>query len=388
MRYLPYLSDEVVIVRPWKVDDARAVVAGYREPEISYWSGMPSPFTFGYALAWIGDAEAAWADGNDAHLAIVDAASGRVVGAIGLLGVDPLESLGRFRYWVRTARRGHGFARHALALVAAWARDDLGLERLEVATAVADAGAQQVARAVGFRPEAIYRSYRQLGEHRTDYYIYALPMPSWHVGPDFVDGIEQAEVAAEHERPASHDVVLPPAPPILAGSGLRLRPYRDDDLAALVASIDEETARWLNHIPWPYSEDEGRWFLNFVTTSWLAHQAQFAIADAASDALLGGVNVDIDLVNAIGEVGYRVNPSARGKHVATRAVELVAAWAFDELGLARLDLGIDTRNSASLQVAAGSGFRREGTLHGLVRRGDERSDDAVLSLLPSDRRPA
>ena len=61
---------------------------------------------------------------------------------------------------------------------------------------------------------------------------------------------------------------------------------------------------------------------------------------------------------------------------------------FGTLGLARLDLGADARNLASLRVAARAGFLREGTLHGLVRRGAQRSDDAVCSLLPSDPRPA
>ena len=82
-----------------------------------------------------------------------------------------------------------------------------------------------------------------------------------------------------------------------------------------------------------------------------------------------------------------MNPDARGGQVATRAVALAVDWALGDLGLARLDLGADTRNAASLRVAAKSGFLREGTLHGLVRRGAERSDDAICSLLPSDPRP-
>ena len=137
----------------------------------------------------------------------------------------------------------------------------------------------------------------------------------------------------------------------------------------------------------PTRHEAGRGFLAFAAGSWLANQAHFAIADAGSDALLGGLNVDIDLPHAIGEVGYRVNPGARGRQVATRAVELAVDWAFGALGLARLDLGADTRNLASLRVAARGGFLREGTLHGLVRRGAERSDDAICSLLPSDPRP-
>ncbi len=386
-RRLPHLADGVIVVRPWTMDDALALMSACREPEISYWCSMPSPYTFGHAVAWIGGSRAAWSDGREAHLAVDDAATGEVVGAIDLLGVEPSESSGRFRYWVRAARRRRGAARRSLSLLASWARDDLGLERLEVIAAAGNLGAQRVAQAAGFRPEAVYRSYRQLGQHRTDSIVYALPMPSWNVGPDWVEGIEQAEVEPVTERPPTCEVVLPAEPPILAGLGLRLRPYRADDLEALVDAIDEETVRWLAHVPWPYTEEAGRAFLAFAAGSWLANRAHFAIADAVSDALLGGLNVDIDPPHAVGELGYRVNPDARGRGVAARAVKLTVEWVFDELGLSRLDLGADTRNVASLRVAARSGFRREGTLHGLVRRGGERSDDAVCSLLPSDPRP-
>jgi RimJ/RimL family protein N-acetyltransferase len=386
-RRLPHLADGVIVLRPWDVDDALPLMAACREPDISYWCGLPSPYTFGHAMAWIGEAKAAWAEGRDAHLAVDDAATGEVAGAIDLLGVDPVESYGRFRYWVRGAQRRRGVARRALSLLAGWARDDLGLERLEVIAAVGNAGAQRVAQAGGFRPEAVYRSYRQLGERRTDYLVFALPLPSWNVGPDWVDGIAKAEVEPREERPATGKVVLPGEPPVLEGAGLRLRPYRADDLAPLVAAIDAETVHWLTHVPWPYTDEAGRGFLAFAAGSWLAHQAHFAVADAQSDELLGGLNVDIDLPHAIGEVGYRVNPGARGRQVATRAVGLAVEWAFAELGLARLDLGADTRNVASLRVAEKSGFRREGTLHGLVRRGAERSDDAICSLLPDDPLP-
>ncbi len=386
-RRLPHLADGVVVLRPWKVDDAPALMAACREPDIAYWTGLPSPYTFGHAMAWIGDSQAAWSDGRDAHLAVDEAVTGRVVGAVSLRGVDPVESLGRLSYWVSAAHRRRGFARRALSLLAAWARDDLGLERLEVAAAVGNPGGQRVARSAGFRPEALYRSYRQVGDCRTDYVLSALPLPSWGVGPDWVDGIEQAEVEREEERPPAEALALPAEPPVLEGAGLRLRPYRAEDLEPLVASIDEETVRWLTHVPWPYDEAAGRWFLEFAAGSWLAHQACFAVVDAATDAILGGLNVDIDAPHAIGEIGYRVSPGARGRGVATAALGMAVAWAISDLGLARLDLGADTRNTASLRVAAKNGFRREGTLHRLVRRGDERSDDAIFSLLPSDPRP-
>ena len=385
-RRLPHLGDEAVYLRPWTFDDAAALTAACREPDINFWCGLPSPYRFGHALAWIDSAEVEWSDGHDLHLAIDEAVTGELVGAISLLGVDPVESHGRFSFWVRGSQRRHGFARRALSALAAWARADLGLECLDVGAAVGNVGAQRVAQAAGFRPEAVYRSYRQIGERRTDYFLYSLPMPSWGVGPGWVDGIRQAEVEPQAERAATAEVVLPAELPVLEGAGLRLRPYRGEDMPTLVGAIDEETVRWLTHVPWPYTAEDGRWFLEFAAGAWLARQAHFAIADVATDVLVGGLNVDIDLPHAIGEIGYRVNPAARGGNVATRAVGLAADWAFGELRLSRLDLGADTRNVASLRVAAKSGFRREGTLHGLVRRGTERSDDAVCSLLPTDPR--
>lgn len=386
-RRLPHLADGEIVLRPWSLDDTAALIAACREPDISFWCALPSPYGFGHAMSWIGEAAAAWSEGRDAHLAIDDAATGQVVGAIDLLGVDPVEAYGRFRFWVRAAARRRGVAGRALALLSTWARDDLGLERLEVIAPVGNAAAQGVARAAGFRPEAVYRSYRQLGAHRTDSLVHALPMASWKVGPGWVDGIAEAEVEPVAERPPTPELRLPDQPPLLEGDGLRLRPYREADLAPLVAAIDEETVRWLTHVPWPYTEEAGRGFLAFAAGSWLGCQAHFAIADEASDTLLGGLNVDIDVPHAVGEVGYRVNPEARGRGVATRAVGLAVEWALETIGLARLDLGADTRNLASLRVASRSGFLREGTLHGLVRRGAERSDDAICSLLPNDPRP-
>jgi len=61
------------------------------------------------------------------------------------------------------------------------------------------------------------------------------------------------------------------------------------------------------------------------------------------------------------EVTYWTAAAARGTGVAPAAVGAVAGWAFDVLGLHRLELQHSTGNPASCRVAEKAGFVLEGT---------------------------
>ena len=56
---------------------------------------------------------------------------------------------------------------------------------------------------------------------------------------------------------------------------------------------------------------------------------------------------------------YWLAPGARGRGVATHAVELVAGWAFGALGLERLRITCDPSNHGSRHVAERAGFTFE-----------------------------
>jgi RimJ/RimL family protein N-acetyltransferase len=59
-------------------------------------------------------------------------------------------------------------------------------------------------------------------------------------------------------------------------------------------------------------------------------------------------------------VGYWLLPEARGRGIARRAVELLADWAFSDLGLDVLRVATEPGNAASRRVAEGTGFRFTG----------------------------
>jgi RimJ/RimL family protein N-acetyltransferase len=142
-------------------------------------------------------------------------------------------------------------------------------------------------------------------------------------------------------------------------------------------------------LPTPYTEADGRAFMAKAAAAWqTSNDAYFCIADAASDRPLGGVGLHgTELWAGVADIGYHVAPWARRRGVATAAARLVAKWALDVLGLARVQILADTRNRASLGVAETLGFTREGVRRADHGRPGDYGDYAVFSLLSGDQRP-
>ena len=163
----------------------------------------------------------------------------------------------------------------------------------------------------------------------------------------------------------------------IEGDGLVLRPFREEDVPAIVAACrDPEIPRW-TRVPSRYSERHAR---ELVAAR---DETSFAVTDAASDDLLGAVGVR-EHGDRVVEIGYWVERGARGRGVASRAVELVSAGAFEVLDAARVQLVAEPENAASLRVAEKAGFTREGVLRSYMEFNGRRRDGVMYSLLPAD----
>lgn len=149
------------------------------------------------------------------------------------------------------------------------------------------------------------------------------------------------------------------------------------------ACQDADIARWLALVPQPYTEDDARTYIDSCLAS--GHDRRpFAITDAATAELVGAIDMRISHLNT-GHVGYWVAPHARGSGVASDALLMLSRWAFESLGLGRVELLTDPENVPSQRVAEKAGFQREGVLRAtLPGRDGDRRDGVMFSLLPSD----
>ena len=174
---------------------------------------------------------------------------------------------------------------------------------------------------------------------------------------------------------------------VLRDGDLLLRPSVPEDAEAIREVYSEPDIRhWMGWDDQPPDDAEARANIERAARAWEERTwAVFRIVDAATGKVVGGVNLRMG-DHRMGEISYFLRASARGRGLATRAVRLVAAWAFDELGLERIELRVHPENEASQRVAERTGFTREGVERASRAWPDgSRFDSVVYSLLPGDR---
>jgi RimJ/RimL family protein N-acetyltransferase len=401
------IGDGRVTLRPWRVEDAPLMTEAADDREIARFCMMPDGYTTALARDFITDAPRAWAEDGWLHLALTEGGRDEPVGALGVLKVDRNVGSAELGYWVMLQHRSRGLARAAVRLATEWSFATLGLRRLAIGTLVANDASRRIARSLGFRPEALLRSYRPFGDRRSDCIAYSLLHDEWELrraapagarpaaggctpAPLEPDDVLLPALAARRTDYPAASPSLPPEPPPLGDEHIVLRPYTDDDLADLVAACnDPDTQRWLAVLPTPYTEKDGREFLATANAGWgKDNDAYYCIADLATNRLLGGIGLHgREFWAGVAEIGYHVAPWARRRGVAVAAARLVARWGLDVLGLGRVQILADTRNAGSCRVAEQLGFTHEGVRRADHGREGDVGDHAIFSLLPGDPQP-
>ena len=123
--------------------------------------------------------------------------------------------------------------------------------------------------------------------------------------------------------------------------------------------------------------------LGFVYRQWSRAERgeglSLAVADAGTGEALGLMALLPRHQPGVAGLGYWVVPRARGRGLATRAATLLASWALEGGGFARVEAWAEPANVASQRVLLGAGFAREGVLRSFLSFGDRRADAVVFA---------
>jgi RimJ/RimL family protein N-acetyltransferase len=175
----PALSDGVVMLRPWVLDDVPALVAACTaDEEMAYWlDRLPQPYTEDDARDYVARSERAWqGDELETAFAVLDSETREILASCGISWDDPAQGIAEVGYWTRREARGRGVATRAVRLVAGWVLGEVGFERLQLRADTRNEASMRVAEKAGFTKEGVLRSaaINARDGQRIDMAIYSL----------------------------------------------------------------------------------------------------------------------------------------------------------------------------------------------------------------------
>ena len=135
------------------VADVDAIYEACQDPDIQYYTTVPSPYTREDAVGFVG-LVAQWWESGDEYVWAIRSPEG-LVGVVGLHKIkDGAAELG---FWAVPSARGHGIMTEAAGAVLDFAFGPMRLERVEWRAVVGNLGSARVAQKLGFRFEGVQR---------------------------------------------------------------------------------------------------------------------------------------------------------------------------------------------------------------------------------------
>lgn len=171
--------------------------------------------------------------------------------------------------------------------------------------------------------------------------------------------------------------------PLLRGGRVTLRGPTDADADDLFAVFsDREVMRYWSREAMTEASEAAALVVEIEERFADRAMLQWMIADARDDRAIGTCTLfHVDPPHRRAEIGYALRRDRWGAGLATEAVSLALDWAFDVLGLHRVEADIDPRNAASRAMLARLGFQVEGLLRERFFVGDAAGDSELLGLL-------
>ncbi|MFI9650750.1 GNAT family N-acetyltransferase [Streptomyces sp. NPDC052040] len=144
-------------LRPWRYDDAQALVDACRDPDIQQWNRPGRDVSLADARERIARWQESWTSERSAIWAVARLGE-RARGLIGWGDIDLRGGSAEILYWMLPAGRGGGVMPEAVVRLSWWAMDDVGLHRLRLTHSVANPASCRVAAKAGFALEGTMRS--------------------------------------------------------------------------------------------------------------------------------------------------------------------------------------------------------------------------------------
>lgn len=171
---------------------------------------------------------------------------------------------------------------------------------------------------------------------------------------------------------------------IIETKRLSLRTFQEKDFADTFAIYkDRETCRYLLHDPWT-TETAERLFKVKISNNQLKQDQMLNLAVVSQDKVIGDLYIWYTDMQETVELGYSFNRAVSGNGFATEALQKLIHVLFEEIDIHRIQVNIDSRNSASKKLCERLGMRKEGYFIADYWNKGEWTNSLVFGMLYSD----
>ncbi|QNN53728.1 GNAT family N-acetyltransferase [Nocardioides mesophilus] len=343
---VPVLTDGVVTLRAHHEGDLPALLEQAIDPVSVEWTTVPVPSSLetsrDYALKilptnW--EQDSGWAFAVEAA---DEAGQARFAGTVELRPEG--ERRAEIAYGAHPWARGRGVMERACRLLLDWGFRERRLETVIWWANRGNFASRRLAWRLGFSCDGTVRQWLPQRGTLRDAWVGAL--------------------TSRQERSPQHPWW--PVPRVV-GRDVVLRPFDRSDVTRIVqACNDEQTSYWLSRMPAPYSrEDAEEYVLGRAEGAASGDAVTWAVADPATDGLLGNISLFGVSRGHEAELGYWTHPAGRGRGLTKQAAALAVRHAFvpeedGGLGLRRVSVFAAEGNLASRRVIESVGFTETG----------------------------
>ena len=179
-----------------------------------------------------------------------------------------------------------------------------------------------------------------------------------------------------------------PEQPVIETNRLIIRLIEKSDLPALFAvNGDDEVFRYSPRESWKTPADGDAWFAKIMSHRETGATMQFVIVLRDGGRPIGTLAV-FHFEESVGsaEIGYVLGREHWGKGLMTEVLSAFVEFAFETLGLKRLEAELDPRNLASAKVLERVGFSNEGRRRRNYFSKGEVTDTGLYGMLSDDSR--
>jgi [ribosomal protein S5]-alanine N-acetyltransferase len=147
---------------------------------------------------------------------------------------------------------------------------------------------------------------------------------------------------------------------------LILRDLKESDKNSLQKNINNlEISKWLLVVPYPYSSKDAEWFIDKCIKDSKKEERtsyEFGIINKENNELLGIIGLTkINKFSSYGTIGYWLGEKYQRKGYMFEAGQEVIKFAFEKIGLRRLNIEVFEGNIPSENLIKKFGFEYEGT---------------------------